>query len=409
MSSLYFVLSAVLLSVSVRGLKHSLNDWSMTVADEVSVGDGGSAVLPCTFTHPPTNRTLTGSVIWFTRHPTIDPGKNKTIFNCTYPGTAHPRGELCESGKQRDGGSRFRFLGNLSNNDVSIMMERLSREESELRYYCRVELNIDKFQITTGTALRLRDASGNDLVVNGTEGASVTLPCMFTPHSDYSMTNVSWMRKEPYQHVVTFRVQSDGSWTTVNGGNRYEFIGNLKEGNASIRINQLSVNDDDTYLCLVEYTSSNSHHLILNETRLQVIHVRPTFKIYQLVISLLILLLVLLIIFIICRKKGGYSWLIECTRSSKREDQGSSSAARTDRTIQQPASAEDSSCTYADINKNRTVDKRVTISASEDAQPDSCTYASLVIDGNRKVQGGKNLQVADSEENVTYAAVVSTV
>ncbi|XP_078070019.1 sialic acid-binding Ig-like lectin 15 [Mustelus asterias] len=143
------------------------------------------------------------------------------------------------------------------------------------------------------------DASGNDLVVNGTEGASVTLPCMFTPHSNYSMTTVSWMRKEPYQHVVTFRVQSDGSWTTVNGGNRYEFIGNLNEGNASIRINQLSVNDDYTYLCLVEYTSSNSHHLILNETRLQVTRAAETFPIVILCIPLGVKLLPLLVMWIV--------------------------------------------------------------------------------------------------------------
>ncbi|XP_043576900.1 sialic acid-binding Ig-like lectin 15 isoform X2 [Chiloscyllium plagiosum] len=79
------------------------------------------------------------------------------------------------------------------------------------------------------------------------------------------------MRKEPYQHIVIFKAQSQGNWTTVHSGNRYELIGNPEEGNASTRINQLSVRDNHTYLCHVEYRSRlNSQYLIQKDTRLQV-------------------------------------------------------------------------------------------------------------------------------------------
>ncbi|XP_078416745.1 sialic acid-binding Ig-like lectin 15 [Cetorhinus maximus] len=90
---------------------------------------------------------------------------------------------------------------------------------------------------------------------------------MFTPNNSLTLTTVTWMKKEPYQHVVTFRAQSSGSWTAVNAGNRYEFVGNPKKGDVSIRINQLNMEDNHTYLCLVEYTGpSNYQYLIQNET-----------------------------------------------------------------------------------------------------------------------------------------------
>ncbi|XP_067885291.1 sialic acid-binding Ig-like lectin 15 isoform X1 [Heterodontus francisci] len=295
MSSLYVWLSAVLLSVSVRGSKFSENGWTMSTADDVSVEEGGSAVLPCTFTHPHTDQTVTGSVIWYNR----DSWDSNVIFKCTYSGPGHSQSELCEDVKQQDGGNRFRFVGNFRNKDVSIMMERLIRADSGY-YRCRVELNIGKINVLKLTSLRVEAASGNVSVVTGTEGASVTLPCMFTPRSYRTLSTVTWMRKEPYQHIVTFRNQSNGSWTTANGGNRYELIGNPKEGNASTRINQLSVNDNHTYLCLVEYTlRSNYQHLIQTETQLQVVHAAETFPIAILCIPLGVKLLALIVMWII--------------------------------------------------------------------------------------------------------------
>ncbi|XP_072371757.1 sialic acid-binding Ig-like lectin 15 isoform X2 [Scyliorhinus torazame] len=294
MASVYVRLSTLLLSIPVLGYRYSQNGWTMTVADVVSAGEGGTAILPCAFTHPPPpDRSVNGSVMWFTSGPV-----NGLIFQCTYPGTDPSEGEPCESGKQQDAGSRFRFVGNLSNNDVSIMMERLSRADSNV-YRCRVELNIAKFHTPKGTIVKVRAASGNDSVVSGTEGASVTLPCTFIPSNSHTLTTVSWMRKEVYQHVVTFRPQPNGLWTTANGGNRYEFIGNPKEGDASVRIKQLSLNDNLTYLCLVKYTHGNHQSLILNETRLQVMPAAQPFPVVILCIPIGLKLLPLLVMWII--------------------------------------------------------------------------------------------------------------
>ncbi|XP_043576891.1 sialic acid-binding Ig-like lectin 15 isoform X1 [Chiloscyllium plagiosum] len=112
------------------------------------------------------------------------------------------------------------------------------------------------------------------------------------------------MRKEPYQHIVIFKAQSQGNWTTVHSGNRYELIGNPEEGNASTRINQLSVRDNHTYLCHVEYRSRlNSQYLIQKDTRLQV---------------------------------HGFSQQIELITFSRRNDPGSSSTPETAQ-AQQPS------------------------------------------------------------------------
>ncbi|XP_072449616.1 uncharacterized protein [Chiloscyllium punctatum] len=334
MNSLYFWLSAFM-SVSVRGHTFPANGWSMTIADGVRAEEGGSAVLPCSFTHPDTNLTLTGSVIW-------KKYKKGAIFKCTYPGPDHSQGELCENVRQWDGGNRFRFVGNLSNKDLSIMMEGLSREDDG-SYRCRVELNIGNFGTRRGTHLEVE-------------------------------------------------AQSQGNWTTGHGGNRYELIGNPEEGNASTRINQLSVRDNHTYLCQVEYRSEpDSQYLIQQVTQLQVIPVKgpePTIVIYQLIISLLSLLFIffiLIIMFIIFRKKRGYTQKIEQTTSLKRNDPGSSSIPETDQVQQTTIPDQDSSILYAEIDSNRT------------AQPDSCTYASIVFDSNRK--GDKSLLVVESEES----------
>uniref|UniRef100_UPI00398EC21C cell surface A33 antigen-like isoform X3 n=1 Tax=Pristiophorus japonicus TaxID=55135 RepID=UPI00398EC21C len=379
-------------SVMVRS-ELSANGWTMTIADAVSAEEGRSAVLPCSFTHPPTDRLLTGTVKWFKVHSLED------IFTCTYSGLGHSQGELCEIVRQQEGGNRFRFVGNLSNNDVSIMMERLSQADNA-GYRCRVELNIGNFGTSKGTDLSVRAASGNDSVVRGTEGASVTLPCLFTPSDDTNPT-VTWMRKEPYQHLVTFRAQSNGSWTTVNGGNRYELIGNPKEGNASTRIKQLSVKDNHTYLCLVEHKPRNNYiNLSQTETCLQLVHEKPsdpTNKMTPIIalLPLLLILFILLILLIICRKKGGCSWLMGCTRCTKRDDPGPSSIAGTNPCRRLSAPVEDNSCTYAEIEHH----------SNGKAQPESdfCTYASIVHDDSRK-----DNRLETDAQDVIYAAVVTT-
>ncbi|XP_072903895.1 sialic acid-binding Ig-like lectin 15 [Hemitrygon akajei] len=161
------------------------------------------------------------------------------------------------------------------------MVERLNRSDGG-RYRCRVELNVGNFQTAVLTDLSVRAPGESVPVLNGTEGVSATLPCVFTRPQQRRLTahTVTWMRKDPYQHIVTFRHYRNGSWAAENGVTRYKLVGDPELGNAWIRIKQLRVEDSHSYLCLAEFRksehddSSNINppyiHVIQSEIQLQV-------------------------------------------------------------------------------------------------------------------------------------------
>ncbi|XP_059829783.1 uncharacterized protein LOC132396278 [Hypanus sabinus] len=249
MLSLRVCLCTLLLSVSIRGYNYSVNGWSMSGADVVTAVEGSSAVLPYTFTHPPTDLALTGSVIWYRKESNDD----ILLFNCTFPGAG---GFACDEVTPKGGGSRIVFVGNISQRDISIMVERLSREDSDW-YRCRVELNIGRIETPIPTELSVRVPGESVSVLNGTEGASAVLPCVFRRPRHYPIPyTVTWMRKDPYRHIVTFRYQGSGSWAAENGATRYELVGDPELGNATTRLKQLSAEDSHNYLCLAEFRRS---------------------------------------------------------------------------------------------------------------------------------------------------------
>ncbi|XP_051876235.1 uncharacterized protein LOC127572726 isoform X2 [Pristis pectinata] len=204
------------------------------------------------------------------------------------------------------------------------MVDRLSREDGG-RYRFRVEINVGSFQLHVLTALSVRAPDGNGSVVTGTEGASATLPCMFTRPPHYlNLHRVTWVRKDPYRHIVTFTHHGNGSWAAENRVTWYELVGDPEQGNASTRIKQLSAEDSDGYLCLVEfrkpdddlYTASGDYyrfktnsqliHLSQHEVRLRVRPGTDIFPILMLCIPLGLKTLALLVMFVVyCSDKLG--------------------------------------------------------------------------------------------------------
>ncbi|XP_059829784.1 sialic acid-binding Ig-like lectin 15 [Hypanus sabinus] len=276
MRSLRLCLCTVLLSVSVRGYNYSIGAWSMSGADVVSAVEGASAVLPCTFTHPRIEVAPNGSVIWSK----IGSGAAPVVFNCTFFAPGRSRCNMT----QEAGGGRFGFVGNHGKRDASIMVERLNRSDGG-QYQCRVELNIYKLRSVVLTKLSVTAPKESVSVMTGTKGASAALPCVFTrPRQSLTAHTVTWMRKEPYRHIVTFMHQGNGSWAAENGVTRYELVGDPELGNASTRIKQLSAEDTGGYLCLAEFRDLDKHyphfhgqqlnppyiHVFQSEIRLQV-------------------------------------------------------------------------------------------------------------------------------------------
>ncbi|XP_062903809.1 uncharacterized protein LOC134346383 [Mobula hypostoma] len=293
MSLLGSWLPAALLLGSV--LSDTSTVWTIPYADDVFAVEGSSAVLPCTVI----DLTLPYTVTWLKG----DLRGYNAVAKCTYPSPFHSQ---CSNMIQEAEGGRIIFVGDLSQGDASIMVQRLKRSDGGW-YQC----NIPDISGMIVTQLMVRASDGKDLEVTGTEGASATLPCEFTrpPQSFISLT-VTWMRKTPYRHIVTFRRQTNGSWAAENGVTRYELIGDPELGDASTRIKQLSVEDSHSYLCLAElktrtdhgYTSSLIIHLSLYEAHLRMRAVKQMSPVVLLCIPLGMKIFTLLVMGIILYK-----------------------------------------------------------------------------------------------------------
>ncbi|XP_069798513.1 polymeric immunoglobulin receptor-like isoform X2 [Narcine bancroftii] len=234
----------------------------------VSAVEGGSAVLPCTFTHIPVYPYHIFNTLWYRS----DLQGQNLIANCT---NSDPDYSLCDKAAWKAGERRIQFVGNLSQTDASIMMEGL-RQEDNAQYVCSVH-DLTGVQWWKIIKLIVKATGEPRSVVTGTKGASVILPCLFTLPHDIDTRTVTWMKKNPYHHIITFRLKSNGSWVAEDGATRYDLLGDPKQGNASTRVNQLSVQDSHSYLCLVESLRSqpNLQYLSQREVQLLVTAVFP--------------------------------------------------------------------------------------------------------------------------------------
>ncbi|XP_072903863.1 uncharacterized protein [Hemitrygon akajei] len=227
--------------------------------------------------------------------------------------------------------------------------------------------------------------------MTGTEGALATLPCVFTwPRQNLTAHTVTWMRKDPYQHIVTFRRYENGSWAAENGVTRYELVGDPELGNASTRIKELNAEDSHSYLCLADFRKSEHDysinrdrvnppfiHVFQSEIQLQVRPSNSNSLIY--VVVVLVLLLLVCVLLAVSWKKKVHIWLMGFNRGTKRN------VPRLTRSEQEQK-------------------------PPQSEQPDSCTYATILIRDEKaskpqaEDQGGQKQEAGPPE--VIYAEVV---
>ncbi|XP_069820946.1 sialic acid-binding Ig-like lectin 15 isoform X2 [Dendropsophus ebraccatus] len=116
---------------------------------------GKAATLPCSFSHPHKSHDSGLTVIWRIKHPY----NGTVVFKCM----SESSGDPCKTTINHM--NKFRLIGNLRNNNISISIENLTWEDSN-RYYCRVELSSDrhdKYETKSGTWLHL---SAHPRIVN---------------------------------------------------------------------------------------------------------------------------------------------------------------------------------------------------------------------------------------------------
>ncbi|KAG9469770.1 hypothetical protein GDO78_019697, partial [Eleutherodactylus coqui] len=123
------------------------NSWSLQVSTDVMGEIGKTASLPCWFSHSHKAHDSGLTVIWRIKHPY----NGTVVFKCVSDSSS----DSCKTTINYM--NKFRLIGNLRNNNISISIENLTWEDSN-RYYCRVELSSDrhdKYETKFGTWLHL--------------------------------------------------------------------------------------------------------------------------------------------------------------------------------------------------------------------------------------------------------------
>lgn len=114
-------------------------------------------------------------------------------------------------------------------------------------------------------------------MVIGSKGGSATLPCSFNPSNrNPSSITIDWMKGNPPKWSVIFRhthphITARRIPENVNEGERYELVGKLEQGDASIRVRGLRLDDASDCSCHVYVRSSTLTTVTQDEMKLQVV------------------------------------------------------------------------------------------------------------------------------------------
>ncbi|XP_032874704.1 uncharacterized protein LOC116971578 [Amblyraja radiata] len=232
---------------------------------------GGGATLNCNFNHSSANsRVIT--ILWMKG----TPWEESVFFKHTrsYP-TSGPGTDNVNRG------GRYELVGIVDKGDASIRVRGLTLNDTN-NYFCHVwtwnsplKKNIQVTQDETGLQV-LGDNDRASMVI-GRKGATATLPCSFSPSiRNPSSITISWMKGNPPKWSVVFRDTSPRPAANhipenVNNRNRYELVGNLTQGDASIRVNGLKLDDASDYSCHVYVRNSTLTTVTQDEMKLQVV------------------------------------------------------------------------------------------------------------------------------------------
>ncbi|XP_032874703.1 uncharacterized protein LOC116971577 [Amblyraja radiata] len=268
---LFILLCAFALPVTAD--RFSVNGWTMETPDMVMGREGKLVVLYCKFIHPHPQYKGNISIIWkekWSKEPT------KTFFKYTnYLSSGKYKNEIVDNV-----GARYRPMGDPRKNDASIIINQLITTDTNKGLNCRVELTQAgaKFQRPHGRITASGDVSAS--MVIGKRGGGATLNCNFKHSSaNRRVITILWMKGTPWEESVVFKhtrsyATSGPGTDNVNRGGRYELVGNLDKGDASIRVRGLTLNDTNNYFCHVWTWNSplkKNIQVTQDETGLQVL------------------------------------------------------------------------------------------------------------------------------------------
>ncbi|XP_063784585.1 hepatitis A virus cellular receptor 1-like isoform X2 [Pseudophryne corroboree] len=103
------------------------------------------------------------------------------------------------------------------------------------------------------------------LMVGGSEGESVTLPCTYSVKTSSDITTMCWGRGScPSSKCTDALIWTDGHKVTYQSSNRYQLNDNIANGQVSLTIAKGQMEDAGIYCCRIE------HHGWFNDKKLSI-------------------------------------------------------------------------------------------------------------------------------------------
>ncbi|XP_078286894.1 sialic acid-binding Ig-like lectin 15 [Rhinoraja longicauda] len=175
-------------------------------------------------------------------------------------------------------GGRYELVGKLDKGDASIRVRGLVLNDTN-DYFCHVwtTWNSPRKELIwvtqDETRLQVLDGKKKTSLVIGKRSDSATLPCSFSPSiRNPSPITIRWMKGSPREESTVFNHSVNPPYNvTIKGGGRYELVGKLDQGDASIRVKELRLNDSSDYFCHVWVRNFTQETVTQDETKLEVV------------------------------------------------------------------------------------------------------------------------------------------
>ncbi|XP_078286829.1 CD276 antigen homolog [Rhinoraja longicauda] len=224
----------------------------------------GTATLPCSFS-PSIRSPSSITISWMKGSP---PNWSDVFRHPPHRPTAQSiPGNVNE-------GDRYELMGNLEQGDASISVRGL-RQGDASDYSCHVSVRNSTLTTVTQDELKLQvvDGKNKTSLVIGKRSDSATLPCSFSPSiRNPSPITIRWMKGSPREESTVFNHSVNPPYNVpIKGGGRYELVGKLDQGEASIRVKELRLNDSSDYFCHVWVMNSTQETVTQDETKLEVV------------------------------------------------------------------------------------------------------------------------------------------
>ncbi|XP_069798441.1 uncharacterized protein [Narcine bancroftii] len=264
---LCILLCAVALGVSAK--RHSGNGWSMETPDKVVGREGKRLILFCKFIHPHPDYRGNISIAW----------KNTNVHQF-FNYTNYQIGSKFKNEIEVNEESRYKARGNPRRNDASILIQKLMLKDKDKKIKCRVDLKEkpkDKFELEHGTLIIKDPGTGASPVIGKRGGSAILLPLTYKPkRKNGSSIIIVWTKGNLQEEFTVFNCTCSFSAAlpcnvTVNKGGQYELVGRPEQGNASIRVTDLRLNDTSFYFSHIWIWNEGPKLVIQDEIKLEVV------------------------------------------------------------------------------------------------------------------------------------------